>query len=224
ATAEPGRDPLTDLDVLEAELQAHGGLDDRPRLVALNKIDVPEARDLAAMVRPDLEARGLDVYELSAASHEGLRELTFAMGAVVSAGRTAAAPTEPARITLRPRGDDDAEFVITRVDGSWRVRGAKPQRWVKQTDFSNDEAVGYLADRLHRIGVEDELRRLGAEPGAEVTIGDWTFDWEPVEEAYAATRRGEDERFAPGSSRARADERLAAKKARRLPTAEDDGE
>ena len=59
ATAEPGRDPLSDLDVMEAELQRYGGLDDRPRLVALNKIDVPEARELAEMVRPDLEARGL---------------------------------------------------------------------------------------------------------------------------------------------------------------------
>ena len=202
ATAEPGRDPLTDLDVLEAELRAHGGLDDRPRLVALNKIDVPEARDLAAMVRPELEARRLDVYEVSAASHEGLRELTFAMGAVVSAARTAAVRPEPARITLRPRGDDDAEFVITRVDGSWHVRGAKPQRWVKQTDFSNDEAVGYLADRLNRLGVEEALTKLGAKIGDDVVIGDddnaVVFEFDPSVQAGAETllgRRGRDLRL-----------------------------
>ena len=59
---EPGRDPITDLDVLEAELAAHGGLADRPRLVVLNKIDVPEARELAELVRADLEARGLPVF------------------------------------------------------------------------------------------------------------------------------------------------------------------
>ena len=41
---EPGRDPITDLDVIEAELTAHGGLEDRPRLVALNKIDIPDAQ------------------------------------------------------------------------------------------------------------------------------------------------------------------------------------
>src|ERR1700759_2327524 len=75
ATLDPGRDPLTDLDVLEAELNAYGGggLTDRPRLVALNKIDVPEARELADLVRPELEARGLEVHEVSAVSHEGLR-------------------------------------------------------------------------------------------------------------------------------------------------------
>ena len=202
ATDELGRDPLTDLEVLEAELHAHGGLHDRPRLVALNKIDVPEARDLAAMVRPELQARGLDVFEVSAASHEGLRELTYALGAVVSAARTAAAPTEPARITLRPRGDDDAEFVITRVDGSWHVRGAKPQRWVKQTDFSNDEAVGYLADRLNRLGVEAALLELGAQVGDDVVIGDddnaVVFEFDPSVQAGAETllgRRGRDLRL-----------------------------
>ena len=73
ATIEPGRDPLSDLEAMEAELQAYGGLEDRPRLVALNKIDVPDARELAEMVRPDLEQRGFAVFEISAASHEGLR-------------------------------------------------------------------------------------------------------------------------------------------------------
>ena len=51
ATIEPGRDPVADLDVIEDELASYGGLEDRPRLVALNKIDVPDGRDLADMVR-----------------------------------------------------------------------------------------------------------------------------------------------------------------------------
>ena len=89
ATHEPGRDPVSDLDTIEAELAAYEEmtgptlagtrLTDRPRLVVLNKIDVPEARDLADLVKPELQARGLAVYEISAATHEGLRELGFAM-------------------------------------------------------------------------------------------------------------------------------------------------
>ncbi len=202
ATDEPGRDPVTDLDVLEAELRAYGGLDDRPRLVALNKIDVPDARELAAMVKPDLRARGLDVYEVSAATHEGLRELTYAMAAVVSAARTTPAAVEPTRIVLRPRGEGDAEFTITNVDGAWQVRGPKPQRWIKQTDFSNDEAVGYLADRLNRLGIEDALLGLGAQAGDDVVIGDddnaVVFEFDPGVQAGAETllgRRGQDLRL-----------------------------
>ena len=69
-------------------------------------------------------------------------------------------------------------------EDSFLIRGEKPRRWVQQTDFSNDEAVGYLADRLARLGVEEALAEAGAEPGAEVLIGEpddaVVFDWDPA--------------------------------------------
>ena len=189
ATLEPNRDPITDLDVIEGELAAYGSLEDRPRLVALNKVDVPEARELAELVRADLEARGLRVFVISAVSHEGLRELSFAMAATVEAARAALPPAEPTRIVLRPTAVDEAGFTVHREGESFRVRGEKPMRWVRQTDFSNDEAVGYLADRLARLGVEKALLEAGAVPGSEVLIGDddnaVVFDWEPSIDAGA---------------------------------------
>lgn len=93
ATLEPGRDPVSDFEVIERELQAYDRvlgdrpLSDRPRLVVLNKVDVPDARDLAELVRPEFEKRGFKVYEVSAASHEGLRELSFAMAEMVAEHR-----------------------------------------------------------------------------------------------------------------------------------------
>jgi GTP-binding protein len=104
------------------------------------------------------------------------------------------------------------------------VRGTKPERWVRQTDFTNDEAVGYLADRLNRLGVEEHLARAGAVEGDAVTIGDVTFDWEPslpagtltAEETAGLGGRGTDSRV-DAPHRVRANERLAAKKARRVP-------
>jgi GTP-binding protein len=202
ATGEPGRDPLSDLDVIEAELDAHGGLDDRPRLVALNKVDVPEARELAELVRPDLEARGIAVFEISAATHEGLRELTFALGDLVRSSREELPDVPAQRIVLRPAGDSPVGFAIEPVDGGWRVRGEKPERWVRQTDFGNDEAVGYLADRLNRLGVENRLLELGAQIGDDVMIGQddnaVVFEFDPTVQAGAETmlgRRGQDLRL-----------------------------
>src|SRR5690349_19486843 len=61
ATIEPGRNPADDLDVIEHELSRYGGLEDRPRIVALNKVDVPDGQDLADITIDDLRARGLDV-------------------------------------------------------------------------------------------------------------------------------------------------------------------
>ena len=232
ATLEPGRDPLSDLDAIEAELAQYegtfGDLLAKPRLVALNKVDVPEARELADLVRPELQARGLPVFEISAVAHEGLRALTFALAEAVTADRAARPVTERPRIVLHPRAVDDAGFTVTpdpAEPGGFVVRGDKPERWVRQTDFMNDEAVGYLADRLARLGVEDALARQGAERGAAVTIGGVTFDFEPTggvdEDAYLPTRRGFDERLET-STRARAQDRLAAKKARRVRDDEDE--
>jgi GTP-binding protein len=200
ATYLPGRDPLTDLDVIEAELKAHGGLEDRPRLVALNKIDIPDARDVAELASGDLHDRGLHVFPISTRSGEGLRELIFAMAQLVQARRKSESPPV-ARIVVRPKPvAEKAEFTVVREGELWRVRGNKPERWVQQTDFSNAEAVGYLADRLNRIGIEDRLLEQGAQPGDGVAIGGANaviFDFAPQIEigAEILSRRGEDQRL-----------------------------
>ncbi|MFF9507608.1 GTPase ObgE [Streptomyces sp. NPDC014724] len=202
ATLESDRDPVSDLDMIEEELKQYGGLEDRPRIVVLNKIDIPDGQDLADMIRPDLEARGYQVFEVSAVARTGLKELSFALAGVIAEAR-AAKPVEVAtRIVIRPKAVDDAGFTVTKEeDGLYRVRGEKPERWVRQTDFNNDEAVGYLADRLNRLGVEDELMKTGARAGDGVAIGAEdnavVFDWEPTLAAGAEMlgRRGEDHRL-----------------------------
>lgn len=207
ATYEPGRDPLSDLDTIEGELAAHGALEDRPRLVALNKIDVPDAQAIAEMARPQLEERGYRVFETSAKTSQGLTKLIFAMAALVEEQRAAEPHTDEQRIVVRPKPVDHGEgFTIRKMgDGEggfvWRVRGEKPERWVRQTDFSNSEAVGYLADRLNRIGIEDELVHLGAVAHDAVAIGAGehpvVFDFAPQVDigAEILSRRGEDQRL-----------------------------
>ncbi len=202
ATYEPGRDPLSDLDTIEAELTAHGGLEDRPRLVALNKVDVPDAREIAEMVTADLEARGMKVFSISTASHEGLDALKFAMAEIVTKRRAETAKPDTTRIIIRPQATGGIEFKIKKTpDGTWLVQGDKPERWVRQTDFTNAEATGYLADRLNRLGVEKELLERGAMAGDGVMIGDGpnavVFDFAPDVQAGAEllSRRGEDHRL-----------------------------
>ena len=205
ATLEPGRDPLSDLDVITAELAAYPvpegqtPLLERPQLVALNKVDVPEAQELATMVRPDLEARGYRVFEISTVTHQGLRELSFALAELVERARAAADEALAAvpRIVLRPKAVDDGGFRVVAEGGSYgtvyRILGAKPERWVEQTDFANDEAVGYLADRLQKLGVEDALVKAGAVAGSTVVIGPGAgvvFDWEPTVTSAAEVQMG----------------------------------
>ncbi len=239
ATMEPGRDPESDIVALEHELALYSGaaVDDeldlvgRLRIAVLNKIDVPDARELVDLVRTSLEARGLAVYAVSAATGEGLREFGFALSAAVEEHRASLPPMEPARVTLAPKAVDDSGFTVERDtewggddDRAFVVHGVRPDRWVRQTDFTNDEAVGFLADRLNRLGVEQALAKAGAVTGDAVTIGGVTFDWVPslpagtltAEESAGLGGRGTDSRI-DSPHRVRAEERLAAKRARRVP-------
>src|SRR3984885_994270 len=182
ATDEPGRDPISDLDTIEAELAryeeivgvglAGTSLLDRPRIVVLNKIDVPEGRELADIVKGELRERGLAVYEVSAATTEGLRELRYAMAEIVEAAPAARPEPVAERIVIRPVAHKDKGFqVVHRPDGAYLISGEQPTRWVRQTDFTNEEAIGYLADRLARLGVEEALAKAGAGPRRTRAIG-----------------------------------------------------
>ncbi|MDP9028290.1 MAG: GTPase ObgE [Actinomycetota bacterium] len=210
-TLDPGRDPISDLEIILRELAAYPvpegqiPLLERPQLIALNKIDLADGRELAEFVRPALEERGYRVFEISAVSREGLRELSFALAELVEADRLvkAAIPVQQ-RIIIRPRAVNEVDFVVKLEGGTeplYRIIGAKPERWVQQTDFTNEEAVGFLADRLAKLGVETELFKAGAVPGSTVMIGKGAgvvFDWEPTLTSAAelmTSPRGTDSRF-----------------------------
>ena len=214
ATLELDRDPMSDYKALEHELAEYADklelplgaipIPERPRIIILNKVDMPEAKELAEFVKPEFEKLGLNVYVISTASHEGLKELNWALAAMVADMRKEVAKREQAeeetRVVIKPleeprnrrRNDEGGtalDFTVERKEAGngdvwYEVLGTKPERWVMQTNFDNDEAVGYLADRLAKLGVEDELRNKGAKPGDEVRIGKGAraveFDWDPT--------------------------------------------
>ena len=218
ATLEPNRDPVSDLDKVLKELEAYKvpagqqPLNSRPALIALNKVDIPDAKELAAFIRPELESRGYEVFEVSAASHTGLKELKYAMAKLVERSRLEKVnvPSRP-RITLMQARKEDSKFTITREEAGlqefFRILGTKPERWVAQTEFGNEEAVGYLADRLAKLGIEAALYKAGAVSGSTVVIGPGDgiiFDWEPTISSTAellVSPRGTDPRFGPLNER-----------------------
>jgi GTP-binding protein len=227
ATLEPGRDPLGDMDLLLHELQNYPmeegqvPLLERPQIVVLNKVDVPDGLELAEMVTPDFEARGFRVFPVSTITRVGLEPLLYAMAGLVLEHRNALAlaAETPKRIVVRPRAVNEAEFAVV-VEGTsegslFRIVGDKPERWVQQTDFTNDEAVGFLADRLMKLGIDEALFDAGATPGATVMIGQGAgqvFDWEPTLSSAAelmAAPRGTDPRLEQNTRATRAQRKLS---------------
>lgn len=217
ATLEPNRDPIADFHALEHELAQYADklsipvaaipIKDRPRIIILNKVDIPEAKELADFVRPEFEEMGYQVFEISTATHEGLKELGFALGKMVRELRESLREREEdaqqQRVIIKPLEQQKRprkarglgyDFMIEREENAkgdfwFTITGKKPERWVLQTNFDNDEAVGFLADRLAGLGVEDELRKMGARPGDEIHIGKGNraveFDWDPTVAAGA---------------------------------------
>jgi hypothetical protein len=114
----------------------------------LNKIDVPEARELAEFVTPDLEAAGAPGLRDLRRHPRGLAELRFALAEVVAP--TAATSRAPAPRSWSGRPVDSEQFHVEpdRESTAASVSRPRPERWILQTDFNNDEAVGYLPTGL----------------------------------------------------------------------------
>ncbi|WP_018143361.1 GTPase ObgE [Alloscardovia criceti] len=223
ATLEQDRDPVSDYHALENELSQYADqldlplgaipIAERPRIIILNKADVPDAKELAEFVKPDFEKMGLKTFIISTATHEGLKQLTYALSALVEDMRAKvqenADKEQAERVVIRPLDkmrrnpkqvglgyDFEIEREQDRNGNFWfTVTGKKPERWVRQTNFDNEEAIGYLADRLARLGVEDALRAKGAHVGDEVRIGRGeqavAFDWDPTVQAGAEMLDGD---------------------------------
>jgi GTP-binding protein len=183
APLDPERDPLSDLDVIREELRRHEpSLLERREVVALNKMDLPDGRAMAEMVRDELRDRGYEVFEVSAISGEGLDPLRYRLGALVHELRGAepeeesAEPTEVV-IRLERKGPD---FEVCRhPSGGYEVVGQRVERWVQMLPLEIPDAARYLQGRLRRAGVERALVDAGARSGDEVLIGEVVFEFEP---------------------------------------------
>jgi GTP-binding protein len=174
------------------ELEAYGGgLAELPELVALSKRDlVPDddAERAVAMWRDRVGAEVRDVIAVSAVSGAGLDLLR---AAILTAVPDSATTRTPAGAAGSPEPEFEAEhrvyrpaaehgFEVERTDdGAFRVAGRGIELLVGRHDLANEEALGYVEQRLREIGVVAALRKQGFEPGDEVRIGDVAFDFDP---------------------------------------------
>ena len=218
ANLESDREPLKDYKAIVQELENYEvengmPLSQRPQLIALNKIDLEDGETIAKMVRPEFEKMGLDVFEVSAISKQGLKELSFALSVLID--EHSETQGDAREIISLVKQEPSDEFEVKAENSSegviFRITGVKPERWVAQTDFSNDEAVGYLAERLAKLGVEERLMKTGAKAGSTVIIGSENgvlFEWQPMISSIAevTTPRGSDSRI-DGSDRRTTKER-----------------
>lgn len=187
-----GRDVIEDYETINAELAAYASeLAERPQIVVANKCDMPGTEGAVERLRARAAEDGRPFFAVSAVTGEGLDAMVSTCAARVSELRAELALDEPgtdfSALYERQRQRRDRTITITREERHvWRVSGGSVERMVVQTDWDNDEAVSYLQHRFDRIGLEDLLADHGAQPGDEVRILGFAFNFEGEEEdAYA---------------------------------------
>lgn len=188
------QDPLSTYRSLVGELESYVGrlpenakpFSDRPRIVVLSKADLYGKEELEEFRR---EFEGELSIGVSASTHEGIRELKFDLLNLVEKSRKEELKTAPEAPVLNPLKKKDSKDFSVKIECDsqgqiwYEVDGNIIRTFIEQTDFSNDEAVGYLSDRLAALGVEDLLVKAGIKPGEEVRLGKpdeaVIFNWNP---------------------------------------------
>ena len=188
------QDPLSTYRSLVGELESYAGrlpenakpFSDRPRIVVLSKADLYGKEELEEFRR---EFEGELSIGVSASTHEGIRELKFDLLNLVEKYRKEELKTAPEAPVLNPLKKKDSKDFSVKIESDsqgqiwYEADGNIIRTFIEQTDFSNDEAVGYLSDRLAALGVEDLLVKAGIKPGEEVRLGKpdeaVIFNWSP---------------------------------------------
>lgn len=170
--SKPLREILADKQVIERELAAwNPRLVEKPTLLVLNKLDLPNARESL----PELRLRFPEMRAISAATHEGVRELVLDVWrAIGSAPLPEIAAQQPVRIELR---SPDAFSIERGADGEFVITGERVERLAAMTNFESDEGMARFERALGRMGVEKRLTELGAEEGDTVRIGSYEFTY-----------------------------------------------
>lgn len=167
-------DPLENFKTIEKELRLYSAeIYSRPRLIALNKLDLISAEALEE-IKQAFTDFGFPVYTISGVTGSGIQQLLDAVAVIVEDS----VPKEEIPIVmplLHAQGEDFWE-VIQEEDG-YRVAGKRLERMVSMTDLESRDAIRYLQRRLERIGVFDKLRKAGIEEGDSVMIGEFEFEF-----------------------------------------------
>jgi GTP-binding protein len=174
-------DPLADFVAINAELEAFGHeLDEKPQIVAFNKIDLPEAESQWPAVRDALEEQGYEVHPISGLARQGVQDLLWRAAQLLEEEPE---PTPPDRdIPVIRMEDDERIFWVERVRDGWRVQGQRVERLADMTPFQLQDAVYRFHRALDSMGVLDALREAGVEPGDTVHIGEMTLEWSEEDE------------------------------------------
>lgn len=172
-----GRDPLEDYRKINIELAAYNErLAGRPQIVAANKMDLPDARTHYPTIAAALQAEGREVFPISAATGEGVKQLIQRAAELLATLPKEDVISVPP--VTAPADEQTESFIIRRDDsGAFIVEGKGIEKLVAMTRFSDEESLRRFQNILRRNGIEAALRARGIKEGDTVRIREMEFDF-----------------------------------------------
>ena len=173
-----GRDPAADFDAINQELKQYSPeLARRPQIVAANKTDIMADDSLLQALREHVEALGYPLFTLSAAAHQGTRELVFAVADKLKE-LPPVAVYEPEYVKRPPVVDTQAPLNITVEDGVYLIEGPWLQRLISNTNFGDYESRMWFDKMLRESGLFDRLDAMGIKDGDLVSMYNLEFEYQ----------------------------------------------
>ena len=173
-----GRDPVEDFEAINAELAQYSPeLAARKMLVCANKADIMEDSTLLDKLRAHVEAQGLELFVISAAAHQGVRELVQKTAQELQS-LPPVTVYEPTYVPRPPEVDTSSEVTIERYDETWVVEGPWLQRLIANVNFSDYESRSWFDKILRQSGLFDKLESMGIQDGDIVSLYDLEFEYQ----------------------------------------------
>lgn len=176
-----GANPLADYHQINTELALFDEkLLERPTVVVINKMDLPEAQAAWPKLQTELQKLGREPMALSAATQQGTRELIYkAFELLDSLPTEEEIPVqEVEEVRVYRLEEDELAFKISRrMDGSFQVSGKRIERAAQMTYWDYDEALMRFQKILEAMGVSEALEKAGVKAGDTVYIGEMELEW-----------------------------------------------
>ena len=173
-----GRDPVADFQAINEELRQYSPeLAGRKMIVAANKTDIMTDPALLDQLRSHVEGLGLELVEISAAAHQGTRELVLRAAQLLQE-LPPVAVYEPTYVERPPEVDTDGAVDIQEFDGTWVVDAPWLQRLIANVNFGDYESRNWFDQKLRQSGLFDKLEEMGIKDGDIVSMYDLEFEYQ----------------------------------------------
>ena len=173
-----GRDPVADFEAINAELAQYSPeLASRRMIVAANKVDIMEDPSLLDKLRAHVEGLGLELVTISAAAHQGTRELVLRTAQLLQE-LPPVAVYEPTYVERPPEVDTSGEVQIEEFDGTWVIDAPWLQRLIANVNFGDYESRNWFDQKLRQSGLFDRLEEMGIKDGDIVSLYDLEFEYQ----------------------------------------------